>query len=256
MSSTTPAYWVKTFSWYQVFTRGVFAISLETGEKKEIIDWGYDPYYLSTGYLVFTHYGRLMAAPFDNKTLEITGEVVSVIDDLRTEIGAGQFTVSQTGTLMYVPGVSAMKANLVFRTINGDEENLPIEPDFFGQVQISPNGEMLSIVNEEHQDIYSYHIPSRTINRLTSDGQNRSAIWGPDNGEITFNNNEAINLVQSSGVAEPTEVLSKSIHTHPLHWSLNGKVLMYGETSTESKADIGFHFTDKSSEDLLLTPNT
>ena len=233
--------------------RGIDAISLDSGNRVRLIDQGGDPHYSSTGHLLFTRYGRLMMIRFDPVSLRAHGEAVSVIDDLRTELTAGQFAFSEQGTLVYVPGISAIRTNLVWRYFEGVESALPLGSDYYGQVRISPDGENLAITNQDNRDIYSYHIPSQTTNRLTSDGRNLSPVWGPGPGDISYFNNNNIRAAPASGAKDPKIIIDTTAFPHD--WSHDGQVLMYGKSSAESGADIWFHFVDQSREDLLLTPN-
>ncbi len=237
------------------FGRGIYAISIKDSTRVKLLDTGYDPLYAPSGHLVFTQYGRLMAVPLDLDSLKVTGEVISVVEDLRTEHGAGQYTVSDNGTLVYVPGVSAMKSNLVLRSFDGKEEVLPIESNYFGQVKISSDGEMLVFVNLDNQDVYSYHLSSKTMNRLTRSGENMSVIWGPGLKDVSFSHRGRVKFLPASGAEAPNQILTKSHHAFPHQWSPDRKVLMFGESSSESGADILFHFVDQSQPDLRLTPN-
>ena len=53
-------------------------------------------------------------------------------------------------TLIYMPGISAMESELVFRSLDGKEEVLPLKSDYYGQFNISPDGEKIAISNHEY----------------------------------------------------------------------------------------------------------
>ncbi len=61
-------------------------IAVDQGTSRELLDHGSSPVYLSSGHLTLMEHGRLMAAPFDPEKLTFTGEVVSLIEDLRTNM--------------------------------------------------------------------------------------------------------------------------------------------------------------------------
>src|SRR5439155_839327 len=63
-------------------------LTLETGERKVLIQGGSYGRYLPTGHLVFLRSGTLMAVPFNLERLEVTGAPVNVIDGVR-ESGSG-----------------------------------------------------------------------------------------------------------------------------------------------------------------------
>ncbi len=240
------------------YPKGINAISLENGQQVKLLDQGNNPHFLSSGHLSFVVYGRLMVVPFDIKSLTINGKIVSIIDDLRTESFTGQVTVSSGGDLIYAPGISAMESELVFRSIDGNEEVLPIKSDYHGEFRISPNGEKLVISNLNTRDIRVYDISSQTMTRLTHDGRSYGGKWTPNGKEITYGSNidnqNKILQINASGFDAPIEIISgTSARAHD--WSSDGKVLMYGESNLATSSDIKFHFLDQTKEDLVLMPN-
>jgi len=80
--------------------------SEKTGERRVLLEGGTCPRYVAPGYIVFQRDAQLMAAPFDLKSLKITGEPAPTFVHLRTDpsTGAAQFTIAKNGTLAYVPG--------------------------------------------------------------------------------------------------------------------------------------------------------
>ncbi len=87
--------------------------ALATGERKILIEGGADARYVPTGHLVYMRRGTLMAVPFNLQRLEVTGNPVAVAADVMQttnaqnadfDSGAGQFSVSTSGTLVYLPG--------------------------------------------------------------------------------------------------------------------------------------------------------
>jgi serine/threonine-protein kinase len=88
--------------------------SLETGKQTVLVTGGSNGRYVSTGHLVYVRLGTLMAVPFDPVRLAVTGGAIGVIDgvmqaadrnlsDMANTL-AGQFTVSDTGALVYLTG--------------------------------------------------------------------------------------------------------------------------------------------------------
>ena len=238
------------------FPRGIYAISLETGEEERILNIGGAPDYLPTGHLVFVQHGQLMGIKLDLETRSTSGEAIPIIDDLRTEASTGQYAVSNNGTLIYVPGISSMKTNLVLRSLDGVEETIPIDADYFGEVQLSPDGNYLAITNQNTPNMFSYHIPSKSMTRLTDEGINFSCTWGPGDTEITYNTLESIKKINASGTGSSIDVLSGlGSYSLPFQWSKDRKKLMYGITSINNYADIKFHHLDDPNNDQLLTPD-
>ena len=87
----------------------ILIFEMETGEVRELVASGTNPHYVPTGHLIFGHGdGALMGVPFDLETLQTTGAQVTLLPALTVfPSGASQFSVSQTGTLIYDGGASA-----------------------------------------------------------------------------------------------------------------------------------------------------
>ena len=87
-------------------------LSLGTGDRRTILEGGTGGRYLPTGHLVYATAGRLLAAPFDLRQLAITGAPTVVLDDLIKDPGGGSahFAVSESGTLVYMPGPGQVEA--------------------------------------------------------------------------------------------------------------------------------------------------
>ena len=88
--------------------------TLASGERQVLVHGGADGRYVPGGHLLYLARGTLTAAPFDLQRLrELDGGAVAMLGDVMqaantpnevTESGAGQFSVSSTGSLIYVPG--------------------------------------------------------------------------------------------------------------------------------------------------------
>ena len=80
--------------------------SVGTGERRNLIQGGTHPRYAPSGHLVYAQGGSLMAVPFDPQRLTVTGAAVPVVEGVlqSTVSGAAQYSISATGSLVYVPG--------------------------------------------------------------------------------------------------------------------------------------------------------
>ena len=91
-------------------------LSLETGERKVVLENARQARYLSTGHLLYeqSRTGNLMAVPFDLAALEVTGDSVPVVQGVRQNLSSQvDYAISDNGTLVYVPRPSS--GNLTVR---------------------------------------------------------------------------------------------------------------------------------------------
>jgi serine/threonine-protein kinase len=135
----------------------VVVMSLGSGVTHVVIDHGVDARYVPSGHLVYVRDGTLMAAPFDLKGLRVTGTPAAIVNGvmqaLRTtslslsETGAAQYSVSNTGDLVYVPSapVPELQMSLVWvgRTGVVTPTALPVGP--YGAPRLSPDGQRVAL---------------------------------------------------------------------------------------------------------------
>jgi serine/threonine-protein kinase len=82
--------------------------SIGTGERRNLIQQQgvTQPRYAASGHLVYAQGGSLMAVPFDPRRLAVTGAAVLVVEGvLQSQSNrTAQYSLSATGSLVYVPG--------------------------------------------------------------------------------------------------------------------------------------------------------
>ena len=114
--------------------------SLATGERKVLVSGGSDARYVPTGHLAYKQQGTLLAVPFDVVRLEVTGGPVPIVEDVAqagiTFSGTAQYTFSDLGSLVYVPGGRVVKRTLVWVDREGKEEPLAAEPRGYSSPRI------------------------------------------------------------------------------------------------------------------------
>src|SRR5215475_7982434 len=67
----------------------VAVYSITTGQKKTLVTAGTSPRYVLPGYLIYAQDGSLMAVPFDQQRLEVTGNPVPVVDGVLQSLANG-----------------------------------------------------------------------------------------------------------------------------------------------------------------------
>ena len=176
-------------NWYNA---QIVVHSLETGERKVLIEGGRDARYLPTGHLVYVLDGTLLAVPFDVDELEVTGGPIPMAEGFMTAVGvdagAAQFSVSDSGALVYVTGSDPGKRTLVWVNRDGREEALAAEPHAYTYPRISPDGGRVALdVRDEEQDIWIWDFAHETLTRLTfAPGRDQYPVWTPDGRQVAF----------------------------------------------------------------------
>ena len=134
----------------------IWSLDLETRERK-LLTPGTNVRYTASGHLLFgTTDGRLMAAPFDARRAELTGDAVPVAEGLATDpiFGNVFYSVSGDGSLMYLAGDAASaQQQLVVVDLEGNVEPLVLAPRDLITVAWSPDGQSVVYSSEEQQVI-------------------------------------------------------------------------------------------------------
>ena len=166
-------------------------LSLETGERKVVLENARQARYLSTGHLVYEQgvTGNLMVVPFDLAALEVTGDSVTVVQAVRQLPDASvDYALSDEGTLVYVPGQITDVQSLVWVDRKGTESVITQEDVSFATPRISPNGKQVGVAlsrEGETQNIWIYDLEDESLRRLTFEGGSIET-WSPDSKWIIF----------------------------------------------------------------------
>ena len=146
---------------------------------------------LPTGHLVFVRGNSLWAVKFDEDSMQIQGTPVPVVEGVRVETGgAVQYSVSRTGTLMYLPGSGAGASELVWVDRAGKVEPVGIPRRAFFSVRVDPTGQRVALdvrdQGSEGGDIWVLSLGRQTPTRVTFDSaEDTQPAWTPD-GRIVF----------------------------------------------------------------------
>lgn len=155
-------------------------LRLDTGESRVLLEDAADARYLPTGHLVFLRQGTLMAVRFDRTKLEVIGQPVALREDVmqgfgftyRHHTGAGQFGISDTGSLIYAPGgvPPPPSHSLVWIDQKGAEQSAAALRFPFSGPRLSPDGKRVTYVTVPGFLVYVYDLASGTNSRLTDEG--------------------------------------------------------------------------------------
>jgi dipeptidyl aminopeptidase/acylaminoacyl peptidase len=171
----------------------IVAQSISSGERRVVVENARDARYLASGHLVFARGGLVFAARFDARRVEVTSSTVAVLEGVRrSEVdGTAHFSVSGTGSLIYLPGPTELgerRVDLVLADRNGAAERVPLPPGPYDHPRVSPDGRLLAFgTTGEDQDIWIYDLAGSTAaRRLTFGGKSRFPIWSADGRRVAF----------------------------------------------------------------------
>ena len=238
--------------------------SIATGERLNLIQGATQPRYAISGHLVYVQGKSLMAVPFDPQRLALGGATVPVVEGVLQfpSTGAAQYSISNTGTLVYVSGgAQSAQRRLVWVARNGTEKLLTTPARAYRGPRISPDGRQVAVAIEEQEtQIWLYDLARETLTRMTFEGNsNINAIWTPDGKKLAFTSNKEgpVNLYwQNADGSGGLERLTTSDYLHsPMSWSPDGQLLAYIEINPTTGYDIWVvNAGDHKTQPFLRTP--
>ena len=173
-----------------VTDRQVAVLDLKTGQRKTLIRSGSQAEYVDTGHLIYTVGGALWAVRFDLATLDVIGDPVPFMERVLT-LGAADFTISRSGSLVYVPVRSGSARSLVWVTRQGAEQAIPASPAAYVNPRLSPDGKRVALqILDQTSAIWTWDFAREQLTRLTLDASvNFLPLWTPDGRHIIFGSN-------------------------------------------------------------------
>jgi serine/threonine-protein kinase len=166
--------------------------SVGAGERRDLVQGGTHPRYAPSGHLIYVQGGNLMAVPFDPQRFAVTGTAVPVVEGVlqSTFTGAAQYSFSNAGSLVYVPGsVQATQRRFVWVSRSGAEQSVDAPARAYRGPRLSPDGQEVAVAVEgQETQVWLYNLSRETLTRLTFQGStNYNPVWTRDGKRIAFN---------------------------------------------------------------------
>jgi serine/threonine protein kinase/Tol biopolymer transport system component len=225
---------------------GVFVGSLDSREAKFVLNSRVRAIYApsvsdrSRGFLLYVRDGTLLAQPFDPTKLELSGEAVTIAQNVLsypTELGPtgnSVISASANGHLVFRVGGQPI-SQLIWSDRSGKLSDPIVPPGVYREPMISPDGKriVMSRQLENTEDIWFVETSrDARMTRFTFDrAADVSAVWTPDGSHVIFasNRNGKFELYQkSSGGAGVEELLlSAEGSAYPHGVTPDGKYILY-----------------------------
>lgn len=211
-----------------------------------MIEKGEYAHYAPGGRIVYSQNGVLLAVPFDERKMEVTGPAEPVLDGVQYRPSSyAQFAIAQNGTLAYIPG-AAKDLNNTLVTIDrgGREEALKASPSGFEDMDLSPDGKLLAmtVIGGQQWNVWIYDLQEGSLNRLTFEGDNRDPMWSADGKRVIYgstrNGRSGLYWKPVSGTGGEEQLLDSPRQLFPASVTNDGKYLIYDSGAWEDAAAI------------------
>ncbi|MEO6436731.1 MAG: protein kinase [Tepidisphaeraceae bacterium] len=168
--------------------------------ERHVLTKGLIGRYVEPGFLVYLRAdGAVLAAPFDQDRMKLTGAAVPLFEGVMTKpFGSADLALSNNGTLAYVPGLASAAggfAELVYVSRAGAVTplNPPLTLNFntaAPALSLSQDGRLLAVevaAGAAAPDIWIKQLPAGPFSRLTFGGRGSGRpSWLPDARSIAY----------------------------------------------------------------------
>lgn len=223
----------------------IAVLSLETGERRVVLEGGSDAHYAPTGHIIYFRAGKLWAVPFDLARVQVTGPPAPIVENVSgyPSIGQGLFSFSQIGLLVYVRRDARLAERaLVWVNRKGEEWPVTKTRRAYSWPRLSPDGRRLAVA-VDYDGIWVYDLEGGKFTQLTSGVDSDDyPLWTPDGKRVTFSSNKtgASNLfwkaADGSGVEE--RITTSPYTQFPMSWSPDGKVVTVYQLGPTTAGDV------------------
>jgi serine/threonine-protein kinase len=196
---------------------------------------GADGRYIESGHVVYQSRGRLLAAPFDAETLQVTGAAVPVLEGIAaSEItGVSQIDISSRGYVVYQRG--PVGGLMLLRWLDKAGQLLPVldDPQGYQFPALSP-GDATRLAFASDGGIWVLELENKRRNRVDTRGPRDSnfPVWVPPEGDlIVFRGRGGIFWTRADGARPPEPLLKSENFLSPLAVAPDG-----GRRSQNKKA--------------------
>jgi WD40 repeat protein len=189
--------------------------------------------------------------PFDLSRRRTTGSPVGILKGVMRgvnkfntywETGVAQLAVSDSGTLVYVPGGIKPDRQNRFAWLDrrGQLEATPIPPGPYLSPSISPDGNRVAFRGSGTKPgVWVWDFARSNLIRVTSEASNRWPLWSPDGRQIVFSRLDDTGLrmlvQQDPGGGTGAERKALCPGYGPAAWSPDGRTLVFTATGADGE---------------------
>jgi serine/threonine-protein kinase len=230
----------------------VALLDLKTRKWRVLLEDAADARYVPTGHVIFLRQGTLMAVPFDLQREQLVGPPVAVVSSVIQALNAGgvntaagQFAISDAGTLAYAAGSLSpdREDELVWADHKGIIQPITSFKAPFWAPRLSPDGQRIAYVTVGRDwRTWIYDLRRGAATQLTNEGKTDFPVWSPDGKRVAFkwwsSGEPNICWQPTDGSSARERLTTSEFHQVPASFSPDGSTLAFVERHPETGWDI------------------
>jgi Tol biopolymer transport system component len=216
---------------------GIYVVSVDGGPATRLIA-SYGSAQTVPGWLLSVSDGHLVAWPFDEGRLSVSGKARRIPADANFDYGTWRavFSVSRDGILVYQTAQEQARGQLQWMDPSGRVGARVGEPNNSYALRLSPDGSRASVIEgDPNSDLWVYELERGFRTRLTTNEQViLTPLWTRDGSEILYVSGTSATVGSdyrllrrpSFGGGKVSEVLRSKVRIEPTDVSPDGKYLV------------------------------
>jgi len=222
--------------------------------------------YIEPGILIIARNDNLYAAKFNPDDPNNIAPPITILQNVagNPSSGVSYYDISESGSLIYLPGAGENNFSLALVDMNGKISLLKLDKDNYQNPRFSSDGSKIALtigkVPETDGNIWMYNLKENTLNRFTFGQGNYDPLWSKDGKYIYYasgmSGSEGILMRPSDGSASAQRIFVTQDLLYPQSITPDSKYLIIGKFSGSTQGDIvELNIHDEQLDTLISTNN-
>ena len=238
--------------------RSIYLAPIERGPRMRLVRSGFRPSFIAPDLLVYARDRTIVAQQFSVTGGQVTGEPVPIASGVALEGIPGQaaFMASPSGVFAYRSREREVSSELRRIDRTGRPEEI-FEAGTDISVSLAPDRQRVALgrLNTSRLDadrfpsnVWLMDLPRRVVSRLTLDSTvtDENPTWSPDGTKVAYARHQASGLAEvlvqaSDGTGAPRVVASGPLNLHPIHWAVDGTLLLHAYATRTGNDDLDLY---------------